>query len=92
MLAKYRDIMEKFIEGKLSADDFQTLYLKIFVEWDDRLNVEEFEILNGVFIAADCYWHECFSGQETAYVISEEQLRKEVNEALEKLNVLMDLP
>ena len=41
-----------------------------------------FEILNGVFEAVDCYWHECLPGQETAFEISEQRLRKAVNEAL----------
>ncbi|MEI2354918.1 colicin immunity domain-containing protein [Mesobacillus zeae] len=41
------------------------------------------------FEAVDCYWHECLPGQETAFEISEQQLRKEVNEALVKLNSLL---
>ena len=49
----------------------------------------QFEILNAVFEAADCYWHECLPGQETTFEISEQQLRKEVMEALSKLNQLM---
>ncbi len=39
-----------------------------------------FEILNGVFEAVD--WYECLPGQETTFEISEQQLKKEVNEAL----------
>lgn len=36
------------------------------------------KILNGVFGAVDSYWNECLPGQETAFEISEQQLRKEV--------------
>ncbi|MGW9019151.1 colicin immunity domain-containing protein, partial [Priestia megaterium] len=43
-----------------------------------------------VFESAECYWHECLPGQETSFEISEQQLRKEVNEALIKLNELQD--
>jgi hypothetical protein len=54
------------------------------------MDKKQFEILNGVFEAADCYWHECNPGQETAFEISEQQLRKEVKEALIKLNKIID--
>jgi hypothetical protein len=87
---KYKNFMMIFIKGELSADEFQTQYMEKFLEWDDRMNEFQFEILNGVFEAADCYWHECLPGQETAFEISEQQLRKEVMEALHKLNKLSE--
>lgn len=86
---KYKDLMMKFLKDKLSADEFQTVYMKKFIEWDDRMTEAQFEILNAVFEATDCYWHECFPEQETTFEISEQQLRKEVMEALSKLNQLM---
>ena len=86
---KYKDLMVKFLTGELSADEFQTVYMKKFIEWDDRMTEAQFEILNAVFEAADCYWHECLPGQETPFEISEQQLRKEITEALFKLNQLM---
>lgn len=88
--AKYKDLMVKFLTGELSADEFQTVYMKKFIEWDDRMTEAQFEILNAVFEAADCYWHECLPGQETPFEISEQQLRKEITEALFRLNQLMD--
>ncbi|GKW46997.1 colicin immunity domain-containing protein [Planococcus sp. NCCP-2050] len=87
---KYRNLMLKFIKGKLSADEFQSQYTKNFLEWDDRMNESQFEILNGIFEAADCYWHECLPGQETDIEISEQQLRKEVTEALFELKKLRE--
>lgn len=86
---KYKDLMVKFLTDELSADEFQTVYMKKFIEWDDRMTEAQFEILNAVFEAADCYWHECLPGQETPFEISEQQLRKEITEALFKLNQLM---
>lgn len=86
---KYKDLMVKFLTGEQSADEFQTVYMKKFIEWDDRMTEAQFEILNAVFEAADCYWHECLPGQETTFEISEQQLRKEVTEALRKLNQLV---
>jgi hypothetical protein len=90
VVKKYKEIMEQFIDEKMSANEFQTQYLRKFKEWNDRMDKTQFEILNGVFEAADCYWHECLPGQETAFEISEQQLRKDVNEALIKLNKMLD--
>lgn len=87
---KYKKLMVDFLEEKMSADEFQTRYLRNFIEWNDRMGETLFEILNGVFESADCYWHECLPGQETSFEISEQQLRYEVNEALIKLNKLLD--
>lgn len=90
---KYKKLMVDFLEEKMSADEFQTQYLKKFIEWgdeDDRMDDTLFEILNGVFESADCYWHECLPGQETSSEISEQQLKYEVNEALIKLNKLLN--
>ena len=86
---KYKKLMVDFLEEKLSADEFQTQYFKVFLESDDRMAKPLFKILNGVFESADCYWHECLPGQETTFEISEQQLRKEINKALIKLNNLL---
>ena len=86
---KYKDLMVKFLTNELSADEFQTVYMKKFMEWDDRITEAQFEIFNAIFEAADCYWHECLPGQETTFEISEQQLRKKVTEALSRLNKLM---
>ncbi|MET1122571.1 colicin immunity domain-containing protein [Priestia megaterium] len=85
---KYKQLIEDFLDEKITAGEFQTQYFKTFKESNDRSSYELFLILNGVFESADCYWHECLPGQETSFEISEQQLRKEVNEALIKLNEL----
>ncbi|MEH6945017.1 colicin immunity domain-containing protein [Bacillus sp. JJ722] len=86
---KYRSLMEDFINEVITVDDFEREYLITFKNETERMGNTLFEILNGVFEAVDCYWHECLPGQETAFEISEQQLRKEVNEALVKLNSLL---
>lgn len=87
---KYKKLIVDFLEERMSANEFQTQYLKKFKECDDRMDESVFEILNGVFESADCYWHECLPGQETPFEISEQQLRYEVHDALIKLNKLLD--
>ncbi|MES9684302.1 hypothetical protein CN514_06095 [Bacillus sp. AFS001701] len=86
---KYKKIIEDFITSEITADEFQTRYFKTFKEDNERMDKNLFEILNGVFESADCYWNECKPGKETAFEISEEQLRKEVTEALIKLNEIV---
>nr|WP_315363597.1 colicin immunity domain-containing protein [Cytobacillus firmus] len=68
---KYKRMIEDFLNGKISADEFQSLYLNNFKKWNDKMDENLFEILNGIFEAADCYWHECHPGQETPFEISE---------------------
>jgi hypothetical protein len=86
---KYKRLMEDFINEIITVEDFERDYLRTFKNETERMDNTLFEILNGVFEAVDCYWHECLPGQETAFEISEKQLRKEVSEALVKLNNLL---
>ena len=86
MVDKYKRLMKDFINEVITVEEFEREYLITFKEETERMGSQLFEILNGVFEAVDCYWHECFPGQETAFEISEQRLRKEVNEALILLN------
>jgi hypothetical protein len=61
---KYKSIMEDFINEVITVDDFEREYLITFKNETERMGNTLFEILNGVFEAVDCYWHECLPGQE----------------------------
>jgi hypothetical protein len=89
---KYKKLMEDFINEVITVEDFESDYLNTFKNETERMDNTLFEILNGVFEAVDCYWHECLPGQETAFEISEQQLRIEVSKALVKLNSLLNSP
>ncbi|KOO49127.1 colicin immunity domain-containing protein [Viridibacillus arvi] len=84
---KYKRLIEDFVNEVIPVEDFERDYLNTFINETERMDTF-FEILNGVFEAVDCYWNECLPGQETAFEISEQQLRKEVSEALVKINSL----
>jgi hypothetical protein len=88
---KYKKLMECFINEDITIEEFERNYLKTFKNETERIGSPLFEILNGVFEAVDRYWHECLPGEETAFEISEEQLRKEVHEALVKLSNLFKI-
>ncbi|CAM3900884.1 colicin immunity domain-containing protein [Mesobacillus zeae] len=81
---KYKRLMRDFINETITVEDFERDYLNTFKNETERMDNTLFGILNGVFEAVDCYWHERLRGQETAFEISEQQLRKEVSEALVK--------
>ena len=87
---KYKKLIEDFINEIITVEEFERDYLNTFKNETERMGGTLFEILNGVFESVDCYWHECLPGQETAFEISEQQLRKEVSEALDKLNRLLN--
>ncbi|WP_252504013.1 colicin immunity domain-containing protein [Sporosarcina sp. Marseille-Q4943] len=89
---KYKRLMEDFINEIIPVEDFERDYLYTFKNETERMGNTLFEILNEVFESVDCYWHECLPGQETAFEISEQQLRKEVSDALVKLNSLLNNP
>lgn len=89
IIYKNKKIIEDFLIRKITADEFQTLFLKTFKAENGLMDKNLFEILNDIFEAADCYWHECHPGEETNFEISEEQLRKEVINALVELNNLI---
>lgn len=83
-----KQLITDFLDNKITADEFQDQYIKTFKESNEKLNSELFLILNDIFESADCYWHECFPGQETSFEISEQALRKEVKIGLTKLREL----
>ncbi|MED4755558.1 colicin immunity domain-containing protein [Brevibacillus choshinensis] len=87
---KYKILMEDFLNNLISVDEFENRYLDTFktetVQMDDQL----FQILNTAFESVDCYWKGCQEGEETPFVISEQQLRKEVSEVLVELKDIID--
>ncbi|MFJ9462105.1 colicin immunity domain-containing protein [Viridibacillus arvi] len=87
---KYKRLIEDFVNEVIPVEDFERDYLNTFKNETERMDTF-FEILNGVFEAVDSYWNECLSGQENAFEISEQQLRKEVIEALVKINSLSNI-
>ena len=85
LIKKYADLIRSFLEGAISVDEFERMYLKEFKAETENLDSRLFIILNDLFISVDCYWHECQEGQETAFEISETQLRKDAATTLHEL-------
>ncbi|WP_050180543.1 colicin immunity domain-containing protein [Domibacillus robiginosus] len=88
---KCKKLIEDFLNDAISVEEFEQTYFETFLKKTGGLSDEIFRPLNDVFESVDCYWHECLPGQETAFEISEQQLREEVHEALVRLNKALDI-
>jgi hypothetical protein len=52
---KYKSLISQFINGRISASEFQTTYLQSFKTSEDMLGQDEFDILEYLFTSADGY-------------------------------------
>lgn len=52
---KYKSLISQFINGQISASEFQTTYLQAFKTSEDMLGQDEFDILEYLFTSADGY-------------------------------------
>ena len=93
--AKYKSLISRFIDGEISASDFQDRYLKMFKQDADVELGDEFDTLEYLFTSADGYvadaearsylrakypnFHEAGQG------LDDEELRAEAREAYRKL-------
>jgi hypothetical protein len=55
MVAKYRDLISDFVSGRLSAQDFESTYLRMFKSDNDQVPGHEFDLLEKLFFAIDDY-------------------------------------
>ncbi|HEX6289923.1 MAG TPA: colicin immunity domain-containing protein [Herpetosiphonaceae bacterium] len=87
-LLEYKLLIHAFIERQISVEEFERQFLNAFKSESEGMDMQLFCILDALFGAVDSYWHECLPGQETAFMISEEQLRREAAKALLLINEL----
>jgi Bacterial self-protective colicin-like immunity len=78
-------IIQPFVDGVLSVNEFEMVYLKEFKTETEIIDADLFEILDHLFAHVDSYWHECKEGLESQFEISEARLRMEAKIALQKL-------
>jgi hypothetical protein len=55
MLAGYEPIIRRFIQGELSASDFESEFLSYFKHDGNQVVSDEFEVLDGLFADVDEY-------------------------------------
>ena len=86
-LRPYLILMEAFLSGRLTADEFTSIYLQFFpcdpADWPDDM----FAALQRVFSSSDSL---CLDPVlRVKWAIDEEELRREVATALDKLRKIM---
>lgn len=86
--AKCVEIIQSFLEYRISVEMFEKSFLETFKTDLSTLSPDAFEILNSLFESVDAYDADCSVGEETAFLISEAQLRKDAKIALQKLETL----
>ncbi len=84
MTAKYRGLMSRFIDGKISAQEFQSSYFQLFKSDDDQVSGREFKVLDKLFAEVDDYTADP-ELRERAGGIDGEELRTRAREAYEAL-------
>ena len=87
---QYRSMIAAFVAGTLSAGRFEQQFLQAFKTEPTGMDEALFRILDELFGAVDAYSPDCRPDEETAFLISEESLRREAAHALERLNQLLD--
>jgi hypothetical protein len=86
---KYADLIQGFLRNEVTAQEFESLFLNWFKSDPGGMARPVFQVLDSLFAAVDAYWPECKPGQETKWMISEEELRRQAAKALEQLNRIL---
>lgn len=86
--AKYVELIQSFLEYRISVEMFEKSFLETFKTDLSTLSPDTFEILNSLFESVNAYDADCPVGEDTAFLISEAQLRKDAKLALQKLETL----
>ncbi|HEY0226016.1 MAG TPA: colicin immunity domain-containing protein [Mycobacterium sp.] len=74
MTGKYRDLIFKFVNRQISAEEFESAYLRLFKHDKDQVSGPEFNTLEKLFFAVDDYVADARLRQAVRG-LDEEQLR-----------------
>jgi hypothetical protein len=87
-LMGYKALVRAFLDEQIPVEEFEARYLSAFKSETEVMDEPVYRILDTLFSAVDAYWIECMPGEETAFLISEDQLRREAAKALAELERL----
>lgn len=90
----YGGLIRRFIDGEVSAEDFQKRYLDLFKRESRVLNEQLFQLLDRLFADIDAYCGDPKLREELRKVhptfhLDEEELRQRAVKAFEELRILM---
>jgi hypothetical protein len=84
MLATYRKLIRSFVDGGISADEFEARFLSQFKDDRNQVTGDEFDVLDGLFADVDAYVSEP-ALRASARGISGEELRLRARNAYARL-------
>jgi len=84
MVSKYRDIISDFVSGRVSAQDFESAYLRVFKSDKDQVPGREFNVLEKLFFAVDDYVADPELRKKVSG-LSDDELRTSAKEAFVQL-------
>jgi hypothetical protein len=82
---EYTTLIRAFLTKEIPVHEFESRYLTTFKGESGDMDMSLFRILDTLFGGVDSYSPDCLPGEETAFLISEEQLRREATSALTEL-------
>ncbi|KAA3646666.1 MAG: hypothetical protein DWQ07_10690 [Chloroflexi bacterium] len=81
----YIELIRKFIDKKMSTVEFKRTFFQTFKNEPKGMEKEQFLILDRFFVALDAYWEGWEEDQENPWGITEDTLRKEAQDTLDRL-------
>lgn len=87
MLEQYIELIQRFVAGSVSADDFENCYIKLwYAALDDFLNERSpaSRIISDLFLEVDAYTNDPDELGST-YTTTAEELRESAHKALSEL-------
>ncbi len=88
MTTDYEALIEPFLARTISASEFEDRFLRTFKREPGGMDTKIFEVLDKLFSDVDSYSPDCLEGKNTAFAISEAELRKSAEKALGDLRQL----
>lgn len=82
---EYKSLIEDFLEGKISAQEFERSYLSKFKNEPGGMDHALYEILQELFSAVDSYSPNATSKDKDPFTTSEETLKEEARSSLRRL-------
>lgn len=84
MTEKYRDLIFRFVNRQISAEEFEPAYLKLFKHDKDQVSGPEFNTLEKLFFAVDDYVADP-GLRQAVRGLDEEQLRERARDTYQRL-------
>lgn len=83
---EYEDILGRFLEGTISAEEFQRAFLGQFKNENRHLNDQLFELLDGLFSDVDAFTTDPeLVAENPRFYLDEAMLREKTSHALKQL-------